>query len=85
MPNTKAAKKDLKQTAVRTARNLAAKKALKETIKSYKKALESDSAKAQELLPTVFKTLDKAAKNNLIKATAASRIKSRLSRKLAVK
>ncbi|MEZ4156602.1 MAG: 30S ribosomal protein S20 [Candidatus Paceibacterota bacterium] len=85
MPNVKAAKKDLKQTAVRTARNLAAKKELKETIKDYKKALEADQKKAQELLPTVFKKLDKAAKNNLIKENAASRMKSRLSRKLAVK
>lgn len=84
MPNIKAAKKDLKQTRVRTARNLRNKKDLKLAIKEFKKVAESDKNKASEMMPKVFSKLDKAAKTNLIAKNKAARLKSRLSRKLNV-
>ncbi|MDP3881184.1 MAG: 30S ribosomal protein S20 [bacterium] len=82
MPNIKAAKKDLKQSRARAAVNLTKKKELKETIKAFKKALDSDKAKAGEMISDIFSKLDKAAKNNLIARNKAARLKSRLSKKL---
>lgn len=76
MPITQSAKKALRQNIKRRAANVKNKKALKEAIKSYKK---SPSA---ELLSTVYQKLDKAAKTNLIRKNAASRVKSRLSKLL---
>jgi small subunit ribosomal protein S20 len=84
MPNTKAAKKDLKQTRVKTARNLRNKKELKLAIKEFNKVAQSDKGKATEMMPKVFSRLDKAAKNNLIAKNKASRLKSRLSKKIAI-
>ena len=63
----------------RKARNVSQKKTLKEAIKSY---VKSPSA---QLLASVFQKLDKAAKTNIIKKNTASRLKSRLSKKLAAK
>jgi small subunit ribosomal protein S20 len=85
MPNLKAAKKDLKQTRARTVRNLSQKKELKASIKEFRKAVELDKKKAGELMPSVFSKLDKASKKNVIDKNKAARLKSRLSRKLAVK
>lgn len=84
MPNTKSAKKALRQSARRKTRNLEHKKVLKETLKSYKKiVLSGDMKKAAEQLPIVYKTLDKAAKTKLIKKNKASRLKSRLTKKIS--
>jgi len=86
MPNTKTAKKALRQNKRRNERNNAGKKVLKEIIKEYKKLIiEGKGAEAQAKLPTVYKKLDKAAKTNLIKENKASRLKSRLAKKLKIK
>ncbi|MFH1188359.1 MAG: 30S ribosomal protein S20 [bacterium] len=83
MPNTKSAKKALRQTIRRRKLNIGQQKKLKETIKEYKKVVETeDVKKATEKLPAVFKALDKAAKVNLIKKSKADRLKSRLSKKI---
>ncbi|HEY4475350.1 MAG TPA: 30S ribosomal protein S20 [Candidatus Paceibacterota bacterium] len=76
MPITESAKKALRQNIRRRVRNVVQAKALKEVIKKFKK---SPSA---ELLPQVYKKLDKAAKTNIIKRNKAARLKSRLSRLL---
>ena len=84
MPNTKTAEKANRQNIRRKIRNVKQKTALKETIKEYKKLVagkKTDEATTQ--LSTVFKKLDKAAKTNLIKKNKASRLKSRLSKKIA--
>ena len=84
MPNTKTAEKANRQNIRRKIRNVKQKDTLKETIKDYKKlvaAKKHDEVEAQ--LSLVFKKLDKAAKTNLIKKNKASRLKSRLSKKIA--
>jgi len=56
---------------------------LKKVLKEYKKLLDAkDKEKAKDALKLVYKKLDKATKVNLIKKNTASRMKSRLSKKL---
>ena len=82
MPNTKTAKKALRQNIKRRRVNTRNKKELKEIVKSFKKLAETDKEKAKKELSTVYKKLDKSAKINLIKKNKASRLKSRLSKSL---
>ena len=85
MPNTSAAKKALRQNKARQVRNLRKKRVLSGVIKEYKKAVEAGKTnEAVAKLPVVYKNLDKAAKTNLIKANKANRLKSRLTKRLAV-
>lgn len=85
MPNIQSAKKALRQSRARYERNQSQKKILKGAIHTFKK-LVTDNKKedAQKILSIVFKKLDKAAKTNLIKKNKASRLKSRLSKKIAI-
>jgi ribosomal protein S20 len=46
---------------------------------------EKKLAQAQEILPAVYKKLDKAAKVDLIKKNKAARLKSRLAKQLQPK
>ena len=86
MPIIKSAKKALRQNISRRRKNLKKKAELKTIIKQYKKAvIAKDKEKTAEYLSQVYKKLDKAAKTNLIKKNKASRLKSRLSKLLAVK
>lgn len=81
MPIIKSAKKALRQSRRRQYRNQIVKKDLKKTIKILKKTVgDKETIKAKELMPMVYKKLDKAAKRGLIKKNTASRYKSRLSR-----
>ena len=83
MPNTKTAEKAHRQNIRRKIRNVKQKDILRETIKEYKKLVVDKKADAAEKqLSVVFKKLDKAAKTNLIKKNTASRMKSRLSKKI---
>ncbi|MCA9377103.1 30S ribosomal protein S20 [Candidatus Nomurabacteria bacterium] len=83
MPNLQASIKDLRQSKKRTANNNRIRRRLKDSVKSYKKAIESGDAKtAEENLPRAQKMLDKAAKRGIIKKGTASRKKSLLSKKL---
>lgn len=80
---TKSAKKAYRQTIRRREVNIQRNKALKTVLKNYKKlVLAKDFKGAQNDLSKVYKTLDKAAKVNLIKKNTASRLKSRLSKLL---
>ena len=84
MPNTKTAKKALRQNVRHRTRNLAQKKQLKIVTKTYKKVAEGgDREDAEERLKLVYKALDKAAKTNIITKNKASRLKSKFARKLA--
>ena len=59
------------------------KKRYRNAVKEFKKAITAKAFdKAKELLPTVYKTLDKAAKSNSISKNKASRTKSRLTHAL---
>lgn len=83
MPITSSAKKALRQNIMRRDNNIKKRNALKALVKNYKKALVSKKENAaKDLLPRVYKALDKAAKTNIIKKKTADRLKSRLSRKL---
>lgn len=74
MPITQSAKKALRQTVRRHARNVVQSKILKEAIKKFIKTPTAES------LADVYQKVDKAAKNNLIKKNKAGRMKSRLSK-----
>lgn len=83
MPITKSAKKALRQNIRRRKRNLIKKKAYKEAIKNYRHLLaENKTEEAKVSLSRVYKTLDKAAKTNVIAKNKAARLKSRLAKLL---
>lgn len=84
MPKIKSAKKALRQSFRRRALNVKRKNKYKNVIKDFKKSVTAkDFKKASELLPKIYKALDKAAKKNTIDKNKASRNKSRLARLLA--
>lgn len=86
MPNTKTAKKALRQNLKRRVRNLAKKRQIKAVSKGYKRLVESaDLEGAKEQLKAAYKTLDKAAKTKVITKNKASRLKSKLAKKLGGK
>ena len=81
MPITKSAKKAVRQTKTRRARNIQRKNKLKGLIKEVRGLVaEKKIAEAKKLLPQIYKTLDKIAKVGLIKKNTASRKKSRLTK-----
>ena len=84
MPNTNAAIRALRKSERRKVSNLRQKREFLDVIKDYKKTVEAgDTASAIGKLSNVFKKLDKAAGANLIKKGKASRLKARLSKRLA--
>ena len=83
MAITKSAKRALKKSLKRRERNLKRKELLKKAKKEFLKLIEAKKLEeAKQLLPKLYKLLDKAAKVNLIKKNIASRLKSRLTKKL---
>lgn len=83
MPITQSAKKALRQSVKRHSVNLVKKENYKKAVKDYRKFLASGKPdEAKQILPKVFKSLDKAAKTNVIKSGKANRLKSRLSKML---
>ena len=84
MPITSSAKKALRQTKTRHARNTIKKDNYKKAVTTFRKLVVAKTLdEAAKLLPTVFKTLDKAAKTNVITKNKASRLKARLSKMIA--
>ncbi|MDO8436329.1 MAG: 30S ribosomal protein S20 [bacterium] len=83
MPITKSAKKALRQNIRRKVRNLAKKRKLKALLKEVRTLISQQKGEeAKKLLPQVYKTLDKATKTGLMKKNTASRIKSRIAKKI---
>ena len=82
MPNTKSAAKAYRQSIRRRARNLSRKNAYKDAVKEFRKLAAADPKKAKEMLATVQKKLDKAAKSGVIKANKAARLKGNAQRLL---
>ncbi|MGI6636782.1 MAG: 30S ribosomal protein S20 [Minisyncoccales bacterium] len=77
MPLTKSAKKDLRQSAKRKARNFERKRKMKKLVKKVKTLSLSDKInEAKELIPETTKAIDKAAKAGVIKKNTASRKKA---------
>ncbi|MBI2573975.1 MAG: 30S ribosomal protein S20 [Candidatus Wildermuthbacteria bacterium] len=86
MPITHSAKKALRQSKRRRARNIKKITDVKRVLKQVRElAARQKTDEAKKLLPLVYKTLDKAAKTGVIKKNTASRKKSRLARQLAAK
>ena len=83
MPITKSAKKAVRQNIARRKKNLSRKLVLRAALKQYKNLLSGKIEEAKKYLPQVYKRLDKAVKANLISKNKASRLKSRLTKKLA--
>ncbi|MBI2594347.1 30S ribosomal protein S20 [Candidatus Curtissbacteria bacterium] len=79
MPVTKQAIKKVRADKRKTRYNLRKKKAYKQTVKDYLKNPTEGG------LRKVFTALDRAAKVNIIHKNKASRMKSRLSKKLKTK
>ncbi len=83
MPNSKSAKKRLRQNIARRAENLSTKRAVRSQVRKVRQAVEAGDV---ELAETEFrlaaKRLDKAGTHNIIHKNAAARIKSRLSARI---
>ena len=83
MPHSLSAKKRVRQTAKRNARNRARKEVLKTEIKSFGSALAAnDAGKAATVLNTVTQRLDRIAAKGAIHKKTASRRRSRLTKRL---
>lgn len=79
MPITKSAEKNLRKARKRYLINRQKKEELKALIKKFRNLVaENKLSDASQLLPLIYKKLDKAAKTNLIKKNKSSRLKSRL-------
>jgi len=83
MPIIKSEIKSLRQNKKRRARNLTYLRKIRLLFKEENKLInEGKSEDAKSLLPKIYKALDKAAKENVIKKNNASRRKSRISLKV---
>jgi small subunit ribosomal protein S20 len=83
MPNTKSAKKRLRQSLERRTRNRAVKSSLKTQIKKVLSAVEGGDAAASDVeFRAAAKRLDQAAAKGVIHRNKAARLKSRLSVRL---
>jgi small subunit ribosomal protein S20 len=85
MPITKSAKKALRQNKKRYAVNTKRQAALKAAVKKYQKLASTDKKEAEKFLSSLYQTIDKSAKNNIISRNRAARMKSRLTKKISTK
>jgi small subunit ribosomal protein S20 len=84
MAITKSAKKALRQSLRRRARNLIYKNKIKNLLKEAKVLVSQNKKEgARALLPQIYKILDKAAKAGVIKKNNAARKKSRITKLLS--
>tara|TARA_Y100000031_G_scaffold110814_1_gene122081 strand:+ start:131 stop:403 length:273 start_codon:yes stop_codon:yes gene_type:complete len=83
MPILRQAKKALRQSEKRAARNKIVKDELSSHKRYFRKAIEAkDTKKAEELYHKIGKMIDKATKNNIFHRNNAARVKSRMMKKL---
>jgi len=81
MPNSPAAKKDLRQSAKRRLHNRKLRSSLRTVIKNVRTAAESgDAEQANSAFRVATKELDNAAAKHLIHKNKAARTKSRLAK-----
>lgn len=80
MPNIKSAKKRVKVNAVKSARNKAARSALRTEIKNANAAIVAGENK-EEALKAAVKKIDQAAAKGLLHKNTAARKKSALAKK----
>ncbi len=83
MPNTPSAKKRLRQTGVRTARNKTLRSSMRTWEKKVLQAVEAgDKSAAEAHLSLACKHIDKAAHKRILHPNTAANHKSRLARKV---
>ena len=82
MPNIKSAKKRVKVIATKTARNKAAKSALRTAIKTANVAIEASAADKDVVVREAVKKIDQAAAKGIIHKNTAARKKSAFALKL---
>lgn len=83
MPNTKSAKKRLRQSLKRRAQNRTIRSAMRKQMRKVRERLDAgDAAGAETQLRVATKKLDQAAAKNIIHKNAAARLKSRFARRL---
>jgi small subunit ribosomal protein S20 len=83
MANIASAKKAHRASLKRRIFNVRRTKAMKDTLKEASKLISSkDVKKVEALLPTLYKAIDKAAKNHTINKNTAARIKSRIVKRI---
>ena len=84
MPNTPSAKKRLRQTATRSARNKDLRSAMRTWERKVLAAVENGQKdEAAAALPQAYRHFDKAAKKRIVHPNTAANHKSRLARKVA--
>ncbi len=80
MPNIQSAKKALRQSVRRRARNLKKTEAYKTAVKKIKRVVAAGEDTALDLISPLYKALDKAAKTHAISKNKANRLKSRMTK-----
>lgn len=84
MANTKSAKKRIRQTAKRTARNRLYRSSARTYIRNTRKLIAAgELEQAEEMAQKAYSTLDKAGRKRILHPRNASRRKSRLMAALA--
>jgi len=84
MAYTKNAKKANRVSLRRRVFNARLKKTMKDSVKETNKLIMGKKpADAQKALPSLYQAIDKAAKHGTIKKNTASRMKSRITKRLA--
>lgn len=82
MPITKSAKKALRGSKVKKAKNDRNKKQIKEATKNIEKLIKDKKVvEAKKSLSEAYSVIDKAAKRGIIKKNTAARKKAQLSKK----
>lgn len=83
MANLPHAKKAIRQTKTKTARNEKARNRVDSLIRKTKKLISLGEEKlARQQLESTYKAIDKAAKNNIYHENKAARMKSKLAKKV---
>lgn len=83
MPNIKSAIKRVQLSRLQNTRNIAARSALKTSIRRFEEAISNNAENAGEVLQKASRALDKAAAKGLIHKNKAARKKSRMFKKYA--
>jgi small subunit ribosomal protein S20 len=84
MPNTKGARKAMRQSIKRRANNTKTKDLIRESVKVVRRLVKAGKkSEAAEALSKAMSALDKAVKKNVIHKNNAARRKSRLAKSIA--
>ena len=84
MPNTKSARKAMRQSVKRRANNIKTKDVIRESVKQVRRFVKaSKKTEAGEAFAKAMSALDKAVKKGVIHKNTASRRKSRLAKSIA--